>query len=672
MWNPSGFTELKDSDIEDPFISTQPSRPASPHTDLEPSRRIEHSITDTSHPDASGHGSPESNWSKARSRSSSCSSVQTVIYSPSVITEEEPRSRGNNDSAEEDSGGGVDTPHTPKTVTVSPFRRYHSRRVAALTSSAAPTAPNAPFGSQPAAPIIEPGTFQPPTPQRRTHSLAVSPSSGTEETATASKTSTSTNGRRRARSNSIRGDNPAAVPISPQEADLAALVRSINDANAREAEAAAKKQQQQHARRRLSVDARIGSVGEFDRLDLEYDIANNIQPQNAAAKSPFSGSPVRIPGSPTKGHRRESSLETVEETPRPVAEEPETAPPEEGSDSGPGTPAPSAAAETAETPASQALWTTLQGTPKDQVDKQPEPLSEVVDHPPLVPPQPAQPASQQPPADPRPPSSGRGRGKWKAKFYQPDNNMSYPNYLDSPQNGIPASPRQAPPSPSPSMNHANGMNGMGLNTGMVGFPTPAGHQADLNFVMSMVEELSRTLEHNRRLTQNIVEGVGRVRERAKDTHLTNDELIASVAAELNEGSQNLEKENAELRDALDKAEYGKQENWKLVVHSANVLSSVLEQMHEFKAKHESDTLAWHKNYRKQLSDEREINLELRNQINDMKASAGRANEWLRKARRSMDEDPNYEKLRIENIALRQERRFWKRKALPMIPDDDPE
>lgn len=111
--------------------------------------------------------------------------------------------------------------------------------------------------------------------------------------------------------------------------------------------------------------------------------------------------------------------------------------------------------------------------------------------------------------------------------------MSYPNYLDSPQNGIPASPRQAPPSPSPSMNHANGMNGMGLNTGMVGFPTPAGHQADLNFVMSMVEELSRTLEHNRRLTQNIVEGVGRVRERAKDTHLTNDELIASVAAELN-------------------------------------------------------------------------------------------------------------------------------------------
>lgn len=74
---------------------------------------------------------------------------------------------------------------------------------------------------------------------------------------------------------------------------------------------------------------------------------------------------------------------------------------------------------------------------------------------------------------------------------------------------------------------------MGLNTGMVGFPTPAGHQADLNFVMSMVEELSRTLEHNRRLTQNIVEGVGRVRERAKDTHLTNDELIASVAAELN-------------------------------------------------------------------------------------------------------------------------------------------
>ncbi|KAH8808011.1 hypothetical protein F5884DRAFT_674121 [Xylogone sp. PMI_703] len=216
------------------------------------------------------------------------------------------------------------------------------------------------------------------------------------------------------------------------------------------------------------------------------------------------------------------------------------------------------------------------------------------------------------------------------------------------------------------------MNGMGLNSGMVGFPTPAGHQADLNFVMNMVEELSRTLEHNRRLTQNIVEGVGRVRERAKDVNMSNEEIIASVAAELNEGSQNLEKENAELREALEKAEYGKQENWKLVVHSANILSNVLEQMHEFKAKHESDTLAWHRNYRKQLSDEREINLELRNQINDMKAAAGRANEWLRKARRSMDDDPNYNKLRVENIALRQERRFWKRMALPLIPDDDPE
>jgi len=73
---------------------------------------------------------------------------------------------------------------------------------------------------------------------------------------------------------------------------------------------------------------------------------------------------------------------------------------------------------------------------------------------------------------------------------------------------------------------------MGIG-GMTGIPTPAGHQQDLNYVMGMVEELSRTLEENRRLTESIVEKVGQVRERAKTMNLTNDELIAMVAAEVN-------------------------------------------------------------------------------------------------------------------------------------------
>jgi hypothetical protein len=137
-------------------------------------------------------------------------------------------------------------------------------------------------------------------------------------------------------------------------------------------------------------------------------------------------------------------------------------------------------------------------------------------------------------------------------------------------------------------------------------------------------------------------------------------------------TKNLEKECLELRKKLEKSEYNKDENWKLVIHGCNILADILEKMHKFKEQHEIDTLAWHKNYRKQLADEREENLALRNQINDMRASACRANEWLRKLRRAIDDNNEMEELTIQNIALRQEKRFWKRMALPLLADDDSE
>jgi hypothetical protein len=270
------------------------------------------------------------------------------------------------------------------------------------------------------------------------------------------------------------------------------------------------------------------------------------------------------------------------------------------------------------------------------------------------------------------------------------NMQPYPNYLDSPQTGSGPNPRQAPPSPSPGM-HQNGMNGggMGLAGGMVGFPTPAGHQSDLNYIMQMVEELAGQLAHNQGLTAGIVEKMGKVRAKAKNMDLSNDELIAIAASELNgkyftltpfpsqltsstETSENLEKENSELRNALEKALCEKKENWKLAIHGANILSDILDKMHKFKSQHEADTLAWHRNYRKQLADEREENLNLRNQINDMKAAACRANEHLRQMRRYLTDHDELNELRIQNIQLRQERRLWKRMALPLVPQDDSE
>ncbi len=63
-------------------------------------------------------------------------------------------------------------------------------------------------------------------------------------------------------------------------------------------------------------------------------------------------------------------------------------------------------------------------------------------------------------------------------------------------------------------------------------PTPAGHQAELNIIYGMVEELSRQLADNRRVTEEIVSGLGRVRNRARERGLGNEELLGEATDEL--------------------------------------------------------------------------------------------------------------------------------------------
>lgn len=64
-------------------------------------------------------------------------------------------------------------------------------------------------------------------------------------------------------------------------------------------------------------------------------------------------------------------------------------------------------------------------------------------------------------------------------------------------------------------------------------PTPAGHQAELNYIYGMVEDLSRQLADNRRTTEEIVNGLGRVRSRARADGTSNDGIINGAAEEIN-------------------------------------------------------------------------------------------------------------------------------------------
>ncbi|KAG6040226.1 hypothetical protein E4U41_001203 [Claviceps citrina] len=202
-------------------------------------------------------------------------------------------------------------------------------------------------------------------------------------------------------------------------------------------------------------------------------------------------------------------------------------------------------------------------------------------------------------------------------------------------------------------------------------PTPAGHQAELNYIYGMVEELSRQLADNRRVTEDIVNGLGRVRNRAKAQGLSNDELIQSAADDLQAENQNLDTLVSVLSESLEKANFARDANAALLSRYANALALMLKQLHEYKSKHVADVAAWHRSYRSQLDEARQENCRLREQIWEMQTHAGRANEHLRHFRRRHDEDEARWDRRVEMTALRQEVRFWKRMAMPELEEDDP-
>ncbi|KAB5577531.1 hypothetical protein GE09DRAFT_988495 [Coniochaeta sp. 2T2.1] len=218
----------------------------------------------------------------------------------------------------------------------------------------------------------------------------------------------------------------------------------------------------------------------------------------------------------------------------------------------------------------------------------------------------------------------------------------------------------------------NGLNGANMAGMPVGIPTPAGHQAELNYIYSMVEELSRQLAENKRALEDVVSGVGRVRTRARQHALGNEEIIDSAAEEINAQEQNLDHLISLLSEALDKAKYSRDANAALLAQYASVVSTMLKQFHEYKSRHVSDVAAWHRSYRAQLAEARAENCRLREQIWDMQAHAGHANEALRKFRSAYDDDAARWEQRVENKALRQEVRFWKRMALPGVAEDDTE
>ncbi|KAI5860873.1 hypothetical protein GGS23DRAFT_214820 [Durotheca rogersii] len=223
------------------------------------------------------------------------------------------------------------------------------------------------------------------------------------------------------------------------------------------------------------------------------------------------------------------------------------------------------------------------------------------------------------------------------------------------------------------MNGSGLMQGNGGGTGasvMSVGPMPAGHQAELNIIYGMVEELSRQLAENKRVTEDIVSGLGRVRNRARERGLTNDEVLGEVADEIFALEPHLEARVSVLTESLDRAKISRDANFSLVTNYAQVLSTILSQFHAYKQKHIADVSAWHRSYRAQLAEARAENSRLREQIWEMQEHAGRANQMLREFRKKYDENEERWEKRVDDKARRQEIRFWKRMAMPEVAETE--
>lgn len=126
-----------------------------------------------------------------------------------------------------------------------------------------------------------------------------------------------------------------------------------------------------------------------------------------------------------------------------------------------------------------------------------------------------------------------------------------------------------------------------------------------------------------------------------------------------------------LTELFERAKFSRDEYRQLSSHYAGVIGAMLKQFHEYKSKHVADVGAWHRSYRAQLAEERRENTRLREQIWEMQSHAGRANESLRGLRAAYDDDEARWERRVDDRAARQELRFWKRLAMPELPEDDP-
>lgn len=235
-------------------------------------------------------------------------------------------------------------------------------------------------------------------------------------------------------------------------------------------------------------------------------------------------------------------------------------------------------------------------------------------------------------------------------------------------------PRQVPgPSlqQSPQQHQGNG-NGGPVHQAQIRNEWPhAGHQTDINYLWSIVQELSEVLAENRTQTAGIMDNVQQIQERARHNGTDLDSSTATSQPNGDQAEHPPESDSASqaaevalLRSRLHTArtdvaslEASHNAMSRLLDTYVYELNSLKDRIRTFAHGHTSALITTHKQYNELIQQERETSLQLRLEHGNWQEGLERAAKWARKAlKERTDETCDMEKrcreVRMENRVLR--------------------
>ncbi|CAI6332684.1 unnamed protein product [Periconia digitata] len=254
------------------------------------------------------------------------------------------------------------------------------------------------------------------------------------------------------------------------------------------------------------------------------------------------------------------------------------------------------------------------------------------------------------------------------------------SFLDTSSN--PNMPRSAPsPTSSQSGSQTNGMimggggngnapppqtNGGGGTIPMVNGLPSGGQQTDMNYLWSVVQQLSQMLDENRAQTAGIINGVQSLRQRAAEDggsvggmgiREVNGELdAASRAAEITDLQSRLS--NAET--TINSLNSTNSQLASLLTDYENALTLLLEKLRPYAYTQTQAIISLHKHYQGLLDTERNTSMQMRLEHAEWQAGLGRVAEYARGALKGQAESEMG--LRSEIRELKEENRVLRRLA----------